>query len=223
MHLRQVIKFYLVPTFKLSGNQKNFDMRIAISGTHCCGKSTLIDEFLNVHSEFTHEPEAYLALEDRGEVFSAEPSADDFIRQLEYCVNRLDQFGQDNDVIFERSPADYLAYLLALERLGRDPTARRLKELSIKAARRGMQNLDIVVFLRPNDRPDEFPDEEDPVLRATVDTCLAAILLDNEDNLLDDDHPLIVEATGSTAERVEALNAAFCTHTHSTANSTRLS
>ena len=182
-------------------------MRIAISGTHCCGKSTLIDQFLTTHPEFRHEPEAFEALEDGGEVFSAEPSADDFVRQLEYCVNRLDQFGSGDNVIFERCPADYLAYLLALETLGRDPNSRRLKERSIKIAKRGMQNLDVVVFVRPGDRRYEVTDEEDPELRSTVDTHLETILLDNEINLVDGDHPLVLEATGSTAERIEALNA----------------
>jgi len=44
-------------------------MRIAISGTHCCGKSTLIDELLITHPEFHHEPEAYEAMEDRAKSF----------------------------------------------------------------------------------------------------------------------------------------------------------
>jgi len=184
-------------------------MRIAISGTHCCGKSTLIDEFLTTHSEFHHEPEAYEALGDRGETFSAE-------RQLEYCVNRLNQFGPGEHVIVERCPADYIAYLLALEELGRDPIARQLKETSIKVARRGMQNLDIVVFLRPNDRRYEIPDDEDPVLRTTVDNYMEAILLDNDLNLVNGNRPLVLEATGSTAERVEALNAAVRTYVHNT-------
>jgi hypothetical protein len=182
-------------------------MRIAISGTHCCGKSTLIDAFLTTHPEFHHEPEAYEALGDRGEVFSAEPSADDFVRQLEYCVNRIDQFGPGEHVILERCPADYIAYLLALEELGRDPTARQLKETSIKVARRGMRNLDVVVFVRKSDRSYEVTEEEDPELRSTVDTHLETILLDNELNLVDGNHPSVIESTGSTAERIEALNA----------------
>jgi len=181
-------------------------MRIAISGTHCCGKSTLIDELLITHPEFHHEPEAYEAMEDRGEEFSAEPSADDFVRQLEYCVNRLDQFGPGDHVIFERCPADYIAYLLALEKLSRHPDARRLKERSIEVAQRAMQNLDVVVFVRPGDRRYEVPDEEDPELRTTVDIHLETILLDNELDLVDGNHPLVIEAIGSTAERIEALN-----------------
>jgi len=186
-------------------------MRIAISGTQCCGKSTFIDAFLTSHPEYTHEPEAYEALGDRGESFAAEPSADDFVRQLEYCVDRINQFAPSERVILERCPADYIAYLLALEELGRDPTAQQLKETSIKVARRGMENVDIVVFLRPNDRRYEFPDDEDPVLRTMVDTYLEAILLDNDLNLVNHSRPLVLEATGSTAERIEALNTAVRT------------
>lgn len=182
-------------------------MRIAISGTHCCGKSTLIEEFLATHPEFRCEPEAYEALEDRGEVFSAEPSADDFVRQLEYCVSRLDQFGPGENVIFERCPADYLAYLLALQRLHRDPNARRLKERAIEVAQRAMQKLDVVLFVRPSDRHYELSDEDDPELRTSVDAHLEAILLDNELDLVDGNHPLVIESTGSTAERIEALSA----------------
>ncbi|MEP7274548.1 MAG: hypothetical protein ABI882_23865, partial [Acidobacteriota bacterium] len=65
-------------------------MRVAISGTHSCGKSTLVDEFLLVHPDFTHEPEPYTVLEeDYGEVFAAEPSPEDFFRQLEFNIDRL--------------------------------------------------------------------------------------------------------------------------------------
>jgi len=181
-------------------------MRIAISGTHCCGKSTLIDEFLITHPEYTHEPEAYEVLEEHGESFGGEASADDFVRQLEYNVSRLDQFGPDENVVFERSPADYLAYLLALEKLRRDPDAPHLKELAIEVTKRGMHNLDILVFLRPNDRDYEVPDDEDPILRTVVDNSLEQILLDNELDLVAGNHPLVMEASGSTAERVEALN-----------------
>lgn len=106
-------------------------MRIAISGTHCCGKSTLIEAFRLRHRDYVHEPEAYEALQEfYGEGFGDEPTADDFYRQLEYQVDRLRQYGVGDRVIFERSPVDYLAYLLALGDLDRDtawadPPARR--------------------------------------------------------------------------------------------------
>ena len=54
-------------------------MRVAISGTHGCGKSTLIDAFLLDHRDYLHEPEPYEALQDLyGEAFGAEPSSEDF-------------------------------------------------------------------------------------------------------------------------------------------------
>ena len=46
-------------------------MRIAVSGTHCSGKSTLINEFLAAHPEFTYEPEPFVTMvEEYGEEFS---------------------------------------------------------------------------------------------------------------------------------------------------------
>lgn len=182
-------------------------MRIAISGTHCCGKSTLIDEFLTNHSEYTHEPEAYEALQDEhGESFAAEPSAEDFRRQLEHCVNRLQQYREGDDVIFERCPADYLAYMLALRDLGRDSQAAKIAAESMRSARSGMKVLDVVVLLRPDEKDNGVPDEEDLELRAIVDEQLESILVNNELNLFDE--LLIIEASGSASERLEALELA---------------
>jgi hypothetical protein len=67
-------------------------MRIAVSGTHGTGKSTLIDEFLGAHPDFVHEPEPYAVMvDDFGEEFSAEPCVEDFRRQLEFNIERLRQ------------------------------------------------------------------------------------------------------------------------------------
>src|SRR5688572_13336057 len=91
-------------------------MRIAVSGTHCTGKSTLVEEFLRVHPDFAHEPEPYTVLvEDFGEEFSEKPTVDDFLRQLEFNVDRLRQHPGGEHVIYERCPVDFLAYIDALD------------------------------------------------------------------------------------------------------------
>src|SRR5262245_5133060 len=91
-------------------------MRIAVSGTHGVGKSTLIDEFLGRHPEFVHEPEPYTMLvEDFGEEFSAEPCTEDFLRQLEFNIDRLHQHAPGENVIYERCPADFLAYIHSVD------------------------------------------------------------------------------------------------------------
>src|SRR4026207_2392916 len=110
-------------------------MRVAVSGTHCSGKSTLIDAFLSTHHEFAHEPEPYEALNDLyGEVFGAEPSAEDFFRQLEYQTERLDHYYLGDSVIFDRSPVDFLAYLLALDDLRRDTADAALTKQAFSVA-----------------------------------------------------------------------------------------
>ncbi|HEX7830976.1 MAG TPA: hypothetical protein VF787_15075, partial [Thermoanaerobaculia bacterium] len=62
-------------------------MRIAISGTHGSGKSTLIDDFLHAHRDYAHEPEPYEWLDE-----PAEPDAESFYRQLELSVERLRRY-----------------------------------------------------------------------------------------------------------------------------------
>lgn len=181
-------------------------MRLAISGTHCCGKSTLIDAFLLRHPEYVHEPEAYEALQEvYGEVFAAEPTADDFYRQLEYQVERLRQYAVGDRVIFERSPVDYLAYLLALGDLDRDTADARLAERALEVAQGSIALLDVILFLPAGDDDGVVPDAEDPELRRAVNTRLEGILLDDDFHLFTDKRPAVVEAWGTTAERLRTV------------------
>jgi hypothetical protein len=181
-------------------------MRIAISGTHCSGKSTLIDEFLLAHSEFTHEPEAYETLqEDHGETFAAEPNAEDFYRQLEHNVGRLRQYGVADRVIFERSPVDYLAYMFALAQLRRDRDATEVIKNSLELAREGVALLDIIVFLPADDIQIQVPDSEDPELRIAMDSQLEQILIDDNLGWFAMHHPRVLTAAGTTVERLHTL------------------
>jgi hypothetical protein len=186
-------------------------MRIAVSGTHCCGKTTLIDEFLRAHPEFAHEPEPYTVLQDDyGEIFAAEPSADDFYRQLEFNVSRLRRYGPDEWVIYERSPADFLAYLLALNDLGRDEDALQVAHSSLGMVREGLQLLDIIVFLPIDDRAgDDVPEWEDEELRREVNRSLEDILIAGVFDFFASNCPVVVEAIGSTGQRVRTMEMAI--------------
>jgi hypothetical protein len=184
-------------------------MRVAISGTHCCGKSTLIAEFLRANPYFEHEPEAYEALQEEcGETFAADPNAEDFYQQLEYNVGRLRQYGSSDSVIFERSPADYLAYMFALADLGRDREAYRVGENSIGMARDAIRLLDVVVFLPADDLHGEAADSEDPALRSAVDTRLEGILIEDDLAWFASNHPAVLKASGTTAQRLITIETA---------------
>lgn len=163
-------------------------MRIAVSGTHGVGKSTLIDEFLRMHPEFVHEPEPYVVLvEDYGEEFSAEPCGEDFLRQLEFNLECLGQHDEHENVIYERCPLDFLAYLNALDANISETLRQRISD--------AMQHLDLIVYLPLEDA---FGDDEFPKLQSAVDRQLSEILTSA--------NVLVVEATGSTIQRLRAVD-----------------
>ena len=180
-------------------------MRIAVSGTHCTGKSTLIDEFLQAHPDFVHEPEPYTVLvEDFGEDFSAEPCVEDFYRQLEFNIERLRQHAPGERVIYERCPLDFLAYIDVLD-------AKSAKAL-VDPISDAMRNLDLIVYL-PLD--DAAPDAEHPKLRKAVDRGLSGIFRDDELGVLSSCSADIFEATGSTAQRLRIIESHICqSNTH---------
>lgn len=162
-------------------------MRVAVTGTHGVGKSTLIEEFLRVHPEFEFEPEPYVVLvEDYGEEFSAEPCVEDFVRQLEFNLERVDQHAAGENVIYERCPLDFLAYLNALGTNSQTLTDR---------VSEAMQQLDLLVYLPLDDAPDT---DEFPKLRKAMDQQLS--------ELLTTANVTVVEATGTASQRLRAIN-----------------
>ena len=176
-------------------------MRIAVSGTHCTGKSTLIEEFLRAHPDFTYEPEPYTVLvEEFGEEFSAEPCVEDFYRQLEFNVGRLREHTRGAQVIYERCPIDFLAYIDALD----SQTAQDSLDLVSDA----IQNLDLIVYL-PVDPTFDVPHDEFPKLRELVDRRLSAILIDDEFGIIGSSNVVVVEANGSIAQRLRTLEEAL--------------
>jgi hypothetical protein len=182
-------------------------MRIAISGTHCSGKSTLIEAFLDAHPDYTHEPEPYETLvEEYGEEFSVEPCVDDFLRQLEFNAERLRQYQPGDRVIFERCPADFLAYILALKDLGRESIDAAAFETARESAAAALQHLDLIVYLPLDDaNPIDLPDDEDPELREAMDHELPSIW--GADQLEAPGGPKLIEVTGSTAQRLRSIGA----------------
>ena len=171
-------------------------MRIAVSGTHGTGKSTLIDEFLRAHPDFVHEPEPYTVLvEEFGEEFSAEPQVDDFLRQLGFNIDRLNQHERGERVIYERCPIDFLAYIECVS-----PTISVLNQV-----REGMQNLDLIVYLPI----DNTIDAEFPKLRKAVDRRLNAIYNEDDLGIISAANLSVVEATGPIEKRLRTLETAM--------------
>ena len=181
-------------------------MRIAVSGTHCSGKSTLVEEFLLKHNSYRHEPEAYEALHELSDDIFPEPTAESFFAQLEYHVNRLQLYRQGDRVIFERSPFDYIAYLSAFSSLQRSSADSYLAKRSVSIARDAVHLLDLIVFL-PGSEIDTVGDDEDPALRDAVDMILEDYLMNDSLEALAGGRPPVVQLTGTINARLRTIEA----------------
>ena len=144
-------------------------MRIAVTGTHGSGKTTLIEDFLDRHRGYVHEQEPYWALVQQGVAFADGPTIADLEEQLGYSCAMVMERAADGQVIFDRSPLDFLAYLDVVgeqEGVPWEPSGKLLGRIE-----RAMTMLDLLVFL-PLSSPDEIAAEiEYPRLRRAVEVC----------------------------------------------------
>src|SRR5690349_17181410 len=86
-------------------------MRLAISGAHSTGKTTLVQELARALPRARVTEESYVTLLGEGVEFGAIPDASDYERLCEHAC-ALYEAPSDGVVLFDRTPADYLAYLL---------------------------------------------------------------------------------------------------------------
>ena len=148
-------------------------MRIAVSGSHATGKSTLIDELARRLPGYAAIEEPYYTLTDEGHVFAARPGIDDFAMLLERSLASLDDVAGEH-VLFDRCAVDYLAYASAIERRGSEIVGEWAPRVSEAITR-----LDLIVLVAI-ERPDRIrvPADERPALRRRVDAKLREMLVD---------------------------------------------
>jgi hypothetical protein len=148
-------------------------VRIAFSGSHRVGKSTLVELVADTMPRYTTVDEPYYLLEEEGYECSETPSVEDFEAQLERSLAALEE-GELN-VLFDRCPADILAYLFAHDdAVAFDP------EEWLDRTREAMETLDLVVFV-PIEAGDRIalPSHEDGEYRIAVHEKLQHILVDD--------------------------------------------
>jgi len=180
-------------------------VRIAVSGTHCSGKTTLVEDFVAAHRDYVHEPEPYEWLADLyGESLSETPDASDFHRQLELCVERLRGYERGARVIAERSPIDFLAYILALGDLRRGGRSAGLIDSAVELAASGMEHVDLLVVLPLVDADGIVaPESEDLDLREAMNGRLLDIVTTDEHRLLGNIR--MIEVHGARRLRLASL------------------
>ena len=165
-------------------------MRIAFSGTHRTGKTTLLRAVHALMPRYDPVEEPYRLLEDEGYVFSDPPSAEDFQQQLRRSIEAIE--GSGVDTLFDRCPLDVVAYLQAI-----DDEFDIDEHLDTVGSSMKMLDLVVVVSIETPDRIG-VPSHEDKRLRGRVDRLLQALLFDDPYGL----GMQTLEVSGTLDERV---------------------
>ena len=148
-------------------------MRIAVSGSHGTGKTTLIEELVGLRPGFHRFDEPYYLLEEEGHAFAETPCLEDFELQLQRSIRIVEE--SQGDCLFDRCPSDFLAYLITHE----DSAGFDLHGW-LPRIRDAMQRLDLIVFV-PIEEPDRvsMAEPDHGSLRLRVHEELAGIVLDD--------------------------------------------
>ncbi|OJT26601.1 hypothetical protein BO221_00715 [Archangium sp. Cb G35] len=172
-------------------------MRIAVTGSHRVGKSTLIEELEERLAEYRVVDEPYHLLEEEGYEFASPPCLEDFLEQLRRSMELLEDEEGTRNVLFDRCPLDFLGYLLTHE----DSDSFELEEW-LARVRSTIQTLDLIVFVPIEERDRiQLPAHEDAGLRREVDEKLAWILFDDPFELGME----VLPVHGSTSARVSQV------------------
>jgi len=171
-------------------------MRIAVSGSHRTGKSTLVSELAELMPSYAAVDEPYRLMEEDGHEFAHPPSLEDFEAQLERSLVALADAG--DEVLFDRCPADLLAYIAAHD----DADLFDLQHW-LPRVRDAVEMLDLIVFVPIEDREAiSVPaGDDDGSLRTAVDEKLREILVEDVYQLGWN----VIEVTGDWESRAQRV------------------
>lgn len=115
-------------------------MRIAVTGTHQVGKTTLAEAIADALSGHDLVEEPYHDMAADGHVFLHPPTVEDFEDQLEHALLAMTE--DRADVVFDRCALDLMAYLLVAA-----PDHQGVFAEWGERVRRAMRSLELVVFV----------------------------------------------------------------------------
>lgn len=180
-------------------------MRIAVSGTHFMGKSTLIEDFIKAHPEYSSEAEPYYKLEEEP---SLEPSLDSLVAQLDYSIAELNQYANAPNIIFDRCPVDFIAYAMCIA--DQDAIDIHDTELSDRFSeiKQVLNHIDLIIFLPLKKENFIEYTEENPGYRKRADKNFKKLYRDEVCDIFPRyGHPRIIEISGDRLTRIKKIKA----------------
>ncbi|MGX4655187.1 AAA family ATPase [Micromonospora sp. SCSIO 07396] len=171
-------------------------MRVAISGTHGIGKTTLVDALCAHLPGHVMVDEPYYLLEEQGYEFDFPPSPEDYRAMLAYSVRSM-RSPSPSRVVFDRTPLDYFAYLAAN---GADPA----QEADVSTLRPAFATLDLLVIAVITPESERIlPAAELSGLRLRMNDALLELVYDDPLDAWNDTP--VLELSGPLDDRLEAI------------------
>ena len=191
-------------------------MRIAISGTACQGKSTLVKDFLEQWPSYTTPEKTYRdILAENNLEHSSKTNKETQRKILDFQVEGLQKYRKGDTVLFDRCPLDNLVYSMwACEQEGNDIDEEFVSSC-LPLVRESLRNLDIIFFIpitkvAPVNIVEDGVRDTDQKIIEEIDYIFKAVHRDHEHNpktniFVVDDKPPIIEVFGDRRERIEIL------------------
>jgi hypothetical protein len=191
-------------------------MRIAIVGSACQGKTTLINDFLKKWPSYKRSNESYRDLIKKEKLkLNKDVDKDGQWKILNCLIDDIQHTQKGDKIIFDRCPLDNIIYSLwAEDKQSSDIDKDFIKEC-IPLVQESMKAIDIVLFL-PITKVAPVPIEKkknrevDEVYIKEIDNIFKIISHNLARHgvcpfLASDDRPPIIEIFGSPEERIEML------------------
>lgn len=192
-------------------------MRIAISGTACQGKSTLISDFIKEWPLYKGESQTYRdILKEKKYPHSKNANKEGQWAILNHMIDELQKYNKRDKVIFDRCPLDNLIYSMwAFEKNSSD-IDKEFIDKCIPLVRESLKSLDIIFFIpitkvAPVAIVDDGVREVDSDYISEIDNIFKVILHTHHLKpgttpfIPAYDCPGIIEVFGSPQERVQII------------------
>jgi len=191
-------------------------MRIAISGTGCQGKTTLIRDFLDQWPSYTTSKKTYRdVIKDNNLSHSSKTNKDTQWDVLNFMIDELQKTTKGDKVIFDRCPLDNLVYSIwSNEKKNSNITEKFIKKC-MPLVRESLRFIDIIFFtpitkVAPVEIEEDDLRDSDLDFIEEVDHLFKAVHRDHQTNakssfFVDDDKPAMLEVFGNRRERIEII------------------
>jgi hypothetical protein len=173
-------------------------MRICISGAPNTGKQNFVEDFSKEWDMYS--------------VYRADKSKPGFTKEellteLNACIDNLQQYKREDNIIFDNSPIDYLVYSFWAADKGIKGFDKELLNSIVPLVRESMRFVDIV-FFTPISLASPIEEEKEDVIREELDNIYKAIVANYHTNLEadmffpKDDCPSVIDIFGTREQRI---------------------